>query len=150
MLRLSQLCESIAATAKKTEKVRLVAEYLRGAPVEETAVGALYLCGRVFPRREERILSIGFALLLRAVANIAHKNPDELAPVLRHHGDLGAGAEEILRQQAVRPSLDLPEIAAAYDSFSQQPGPSAKQALLEHTLQRLSPLEAKYFIKIAT
>src|SRR5205823_13442605 len=67
---------------------------------------------RVFPRREERILSIGFSLLLRAVANIAHKNPAELAPILQHHGDLGAGAEEILRQHPVNPSLGLPEIAA--------------------------------------
>src|SRR5256885_16209397 len=105
MLAFSQLCESIAATSKKNEKVRLVADYLRGAPLGGAALAALYLCGRVFPRREERILSIGFSLLLRAVANIARKDPHELAPVLRHHGDLGAGAEEILREHPVRPSL---------------------------------------------
>src|SRR2546423_5383087 len=150
MLAFCQLCESIAATSKKNEKVRLVADYLRGAPLEEAALAALYLCGRVFPRREERILSIGFSLLLRAVANIAHKNPADLAPILQHHGDLGAGAEEILRQHPVNPSLGLPEIAAVYDSLAKQRGPTAKQALLEHTLQRLSGLEAKYFIKIAT
>src|SRR5713101_9322875 len=104
MLRFAQLCESIAATAKKTEKVALVADYLRTVPVEEAALGALYLCGRVFPRREERVLSIGFSILLRAVAKIADKNPAELAPILRHHGDLGAGAEEILSHHPSRPS----------------------------------------------
>src|SRR5256885_3707 len=72
------------------------------------------------------------------------------APLLRHHGDLGAGAKEILRANPVRPSLGFPEIAAVYDSLAKQRGPAAKQALLEHTLQRLSALEAKYFIKIAT
>jgi len=92
MLRFSQLCESIAATTKKTEKVRLVAEFLRNSELEEAALAALYLCGRVFPRREERVLSIGFSLLLRAVASISQKQPQELAPALRHHGDLGAGA----------------------------------------------------------
>src|SRR6202045_4687824 len=96
MIRLAQLCESIAATTKKTEKVSLVADYLRAAPVEEAALGALYLCGRVFPRREERVLSIGFSILLRAVAAIVKKDPHELATILRHHGDIGAGAEEIL------------------------------------------------------
>jgi DNA ligase 1 len=150
MLRFSQLCESIAATSKKNEKVRLVADYLRGVPLEEAALGALYLCGRVFPRREERILSIGFSLLLRAVAKIARKDPHELAPVLRHHGDLGAGAEEILQAHPVKASLSLPEIATVYESLAKQRGPTAKQSLLEHTLQRLSALEAKYFIKIAT
>jgi DNA ligase-1 len=150
MLPFAQLCESIAATTKKNEKVSLVANYLSTAPVEDSALAALYLCGRAFPRREERILSIGFSILLRAVAKIARKNPPDLAPVLRHHGDLGAGAEEILREHPVRSSLTLPQIAEAFASLAQQRGPAAKQALLEHTLQRLSALEAKYFIKIAT
>src|SRR6202163_2304996 len=150
MLRLAQLCESIAATSKKNEKVALVAGYLRTAPVDESALAALYLCGRVFPRREERVLAIGFSLLLRAVAKIANKNPTELSPTLRHYGDLGAGAEEILVDHAVRASLPLPQIAEVFASLAQQRGPAAKQALLEHTLQRLSALEAKYFIKVAT
>jgi DNA ligase-1 len=150
MLRFAQLCESIAATTKKTEKVSLVADYLRTAPVEDAALGALYLCGRVFPRREERVLSIGFSILLRAVAKVAEKNPTQLAPVLRHHGDLGAGAEEILREHPVRSSLNLSQIAEVYASLAQQRRAAAKQALLEHTFRRLSALEAKYFIKIAT
>src|SRR6202047_3920232 len=150
MIRLAQLCESIAATTKKTEKVRLVADYLQVTPVEEASLAALYLCGRVFPPREERVLSIGFSILLRAVAKIAKKNPAELAPVLRHHGDLGAGAEEILHDHPVRSSLTLRQIAEVYASLAQQRRAAAKQALLEHTLQRLSAMEAKYFIKIAT
>src|ERR1700756_1572072 len=150
MLRFSQLCEAIAATTKKNEKTRLVADYLQTVPLEEAALGALYLCGRVFPRREERVLSIGFSLLLRAVANVAGKDPAELAPILRHHGDLGAGAEEILQEQAVQATLSFPEIATVYDALAGQRGPSAKQGLLEQTLRHLSALEAKYFIKIAT
>jgi DNA ligase-1 len=150
MLRFAQLCESIAATSKKSEKITLVADYLRIAPVEEAALGALYLCGRVFPRREERVLSIGFSILLRAVASIAKKSPAELAGVLRHHGDLGAGAEEILRDHPVRSSVSLPQIAEVYASLAEQRRAAAKQELLEHTLQRLSAVEAKYFIKIAT
>jgi DNA ligase 1 len=150
MLRFAQLCESIAATTKKTEKVSLVADYLRAAAVEEAALGALYLCGRAFPRREERVLSIGFSILLRAVAKVAEKDPIQLAPVLRHHGDLGAGAEEILREHPVRPSLCLAQVAEVFASLAQQRRSAAKQALLEHTFQRLSAPEAKYFIKIAT
>jgi DNA ligase 1 len=150
MLRFAQLCESVAATTKKTEKVALVADYLRSTPAEQSALAALYLCGRVFPRREERVLSIGFSILLRAVAKIARKDATELAPVLRHHGDLGAGAEEILSDHTVGSSVSLPQIAEVYASLAQQRGPAAKQALLEHTFQRLSALEAKYFIKIAT
>ena len=150
MLRFAQLCESIAETTKKNEKISLVADYFRSSPADAAALAALYLCGRPFPRREERVLSIGFSILLRAVAKIARKDPSSLAAVLRHHGDLGAGAEEILRDHPVRSSLSLPQIAEVFASLAQQRGAAPKQALLEHTLQRLSALEAKYFIKIAT
>src|SRR5262249_50740124 len=154
MLHFSQLCESIAATTKKTEKVRLVAEFLRNSGTEESALAALYLCGRAFPRREERVLSMGFSLLLRAVANIARKQPPELAAALRHHGDLGAGAEEILsgtpRGSSPLPAVTLAEMASIFALLAQQRGPAAKQALLEPVLRRMTPLEAKYFIKIAT
>ena len=150
MFRFSQLCESVSATTKKTEKIRLVAEYFRTSSPENAALAALYLCGRVFPRREERVLSIGFAILLRAVAAIAKKDPHGLAPVLRHHGDLGAGAEEILQGQQTPSPLTLTDIAAVYDSLGRQRGPAAKQALFEQTLRHLSALEAKYFIKLCT
>jgi len=150
MFLFSQLCEAIAATTKKTEKIRLVADYLRTSSPENAGLAALYLCGRVFPRREERILSIGFSILLRAVAAIAKKDPRELAPTLRHHGDIGAGAEEILQAHQTPSALTLGDIATVYDSLGRQRGPAAKQNLFEQTLRQLSALEAKYFIKLCT
>jgi DNA ligase 1 len=150
MFRFSQLCESVAATTKKTEKIRLVADYLRASTPENAALAALYLCGRVFPRREERVLSVGFSILLRSVAVVAQKDPHELAPILRRHGDLGAGAEEILQTHQTPSARTLTDIAAVYDSLGRERGPAAKQALFEHTLRNLSGLEAKYFIKLCT
>jgi DNA ligase-1 len=150
MFRFSQLCEAIAATTKKTEKIRLAADYLRTSSPENAGLAALYLCGRVFPRREERVLSIGFSILLRAVAAIAKKNPHQLAPTLRHHGDIGASAEEILQAHQTPSALTLADIAAVYDALGRQRGSAAKQALFEQTLCQLSALEAKYFIKLCT
>jgi DNA ligase 1 len=150
MFRFSQLCESIAATTKKTEKIRMAADYLASSSAENAAIAALYLCGRVFPRREERVLSIGFSILLRAVAAIAQRNPHDLAPTLRHHGDIGAGAEEILQAHRIPSSLTLGDIAAVYETLARQRGPAPKQALFEQTLRLLSALEAKYFIKLCT
>src|ERR1700730_10566442 len=130
MFRFSQLCESVAATTKKTEKTRLVADYLRTSTPENAAIAALYLCGHVSPSREERVLSIGFSILLRSVAVVAQKDPHELAPILRHHGDIGAGAEEILQAHQTRSALTLADIAAVYDPLGRKRGPAAKQALL--------------------
>ena len=154
MYAFSQLCESIAATTKKLEKVRLVAGYLRttaaAGDIDDAALGALYLCGRVFPRREERVLSVGFSVILKAVASIVVKDPRELGPILRHHGDIGAGAEEILAEHRTPSSLKLSDVAEIFDALARQRGPAGKQSLFEDALRRLSALEAKYFIKICT
>ena len=154
MYAFSQLCESIAATTKKLEKVRLVADYLRttaaAGDIDNAALGALYLCGRVFPRREERVLSVGFSVILKAVASIVVKDPRELGPILRHHGDIGAGAEEILAEHRTPSSLKLSDVAEIFDALARQRGPAGKQSLFEDALRRLSALEAKYFIKICT
>src|SRR5690348_907354 len=51
--------ETVAATTKKTEKVRLVADYFLARPVDDAAQAALFLSGRAFPAWEERTLQIG-------------------------------------------------------------------------------------------
>jgi DNA ligase 1 len=152
MFAFSQLCESIAATTKKLEKIQLVADYFRSLhdDLDNAALGALYLCGRVFPQREERVLSVGFSVILRAVAAISGKDPHELAPTLRHHGDIGAGAEEILAEHRAPSTMRLTDVADVYDALARQRGPAGKQALFEEALRKLSALEAKYFIKICT
>ena len=154
MYAFSQLCESIGATTKKLEKVRLVADYLQALVVagdlENAALGALYLCGQVFPRREERVLSVGFSVILKAVASIVAKDPRELGPILRHHGDIGAGAEEILADHRTPSSLSLIDVAAIFDALVRRRGPAGKQSLFEDALRRMSALEAKYLIKICT
>ena len=38
MRTLAETCEAIAATTKKLEKIRIVAEYLKSRPVEEASV----------------------------------------------------------------------------------------------------------------
>ena len=150
MLRFSQLCESIAATTKKNEKVRLTADYFRTVAVWEAALAALYLSGRSFPRREERVLSIGFSLLLHAVASVVDVDAKQLGPVLSRHGDLGAAAEEVLPKQTGVPQVRLAELPGIFSALGLERGPAAKQSLLEKTLRRFSALEAKYFIKVAT
>lgn len=150
MLRFSQLCESIASTTKKNQKVRLVADYFRAVAVEEAALAALYLSGRSFARQEERVLSIGFSLLLHAVARVVDLDGKQLGPVIGRHGDLGAAAEEVLPKETAAPRIALAELPSIFSALGLERGPAAKQALLEKTLRRLSALEAKYFIKVAS
>ena len=85
MQQFAATCEAVAATTKKTEKVRLVAEYFRSRPMAEAAQAAIFLSGRAFPAWDERTLQVGGTLLWRAVAEISNKGDVALTDGFGHN-----------------------------------------------------------------
>jgi DNA ligase 1 len=148
MQHLAETCEAVAATTKKTEKVRLVAAYFRARPVDAPQA-AVFLSGRAFPAWEERTLQVGGTLLWRAVAEISGKGEVALTAAYRRYGDMGSAATEVLAGVAPKSgSLSLADIAAAFDALAQTSGAAGKSRLLQDLLRRTTVLEAKYIIKI--
>src|SRR5580658_9173468 len=96
MQRLAELCERIAATTKKTEKIAMVAEYFRSCDLTDAAISAVFLSGRAFPAFEERTLQIGGALLWKVVKEVTGATENELGAGYRKTGDLGAAAHRVL------------------------------------------------------
>jgi DNA ligase 1 len=150
MRTFAETAEKIAATTKKLEKTALLAEYLKTAPLDEAAVGAVFFSGRPFPAWEETTLQVGGTLLWRTVKELSGRSEHELTAAYRKLGDLGAVAGAVLPQPCSdgrpRPSniqLIFREIAAAR-------GPAAKGILVRKLLSEVSPLEAKYIVKIMT
>jgi len=141
--------EAVAATTKKTEKVRLVAEYFRSRPVEEAAQAAVFFSGRAFSAWEERTLQVGGTLLWRTVGEISGKGEVALTAAYRRYGDLGAAAQEVLENTApAKSSLSVTELAAAFDELARTSNTATRLRLLEDLLRRATALEAKYVIKI--
>lgn len=150
MRRFAETCEAVSATTRKTEKVRLVSDYLRSLPLDDAAQAAIFLTGRAFPRREERTLAVGGSLIWQTVGRLASLAPGEMGGMYRKHGDLGGMAEELLRGSRATAELSLREVAAAFENLAALRGPAQKLAALEQLLQRGSPVEVKYIIKVAT
>jgi DNA ligase-1 len=149
MHRFATTAEAVAATTKKLEKVRLVAEYFRSQPVDEAAQAAIFLSGRAFPAWEERTLQVGGTLLWRAVSEISGKGDVALTAAYRRHGDLGAAARDVLEATAPgSSSLSVKELAAAFNELTRTSAAAHKLTLLQQVLRRATALEAKYVIKI--
>lgn len=149
MQGLATTAEAVAATTKKTEKVRLVAEYLSTHPVDEAAQAAVYLSGRAFPAWEERTLQVGGTLLWRAVGEISGKGDIALTAAYRRHGDMGAAAQDVLKNTApARSSLSIAEVAVVFDELARTSSAARKLSLLQELLRQATALEAKYIIKI--
>jgi DNA ligase-1 len=149
MQRLAETCEAIAATTKKSLKTGIVADYLKSRTVDEAAVSAVFLSGRAFPTWEETTLQVGGALLWRVVQELSGKDEATLTSAYRKHGDLGAVAGEALAERSGQ-GLSVLEVADTFRRIAAARGPAAKAALVRDLLERATPLEAKYIVKIMT
>jgi DNA ligase-1 len=143
------LCELVASTSRKNEKVAAVAKYLSSLPAEVAGLAARYLGGTPFAAWEERTLQVGGNLLWRALAELSGEDRP-LVEAFRKYRDLGTAAEAVLREQHNHRGgiLTLQQLAGSFDALAEARGPAAKLALLKALLTQASALEAKYILKI--
>jgi hypothetical protein len=149
MRQLAETCEAIAATTKKLQKIAIVAAFLKSRSPDEAAMAAVFLSGRAFPAWEETTLQVGGTLLWRVVAELSGKSEASLTATYRQHGDLGAVAGEVLGQRPGQ-GVGVLEVEKIFREIAAARGPAAKTALVRGLLARMSPLEAKYIVKIMT
>src|SRR5438105_10171414 len=134
MLRFAAVAEAIAATTKKTEKVRLLAEYFTGSPVEEAATAAVFFSGRPFAAYEEATLQVGGSLLWRLISEISQADDAALSAAYRKYGDLGDAATEVFHStdSATQQPLRLAEVAASFRELAIARGSAAKSQILRN------------------
>jgi DNA ligase 1 len=152
MQHFAELCERIAATSKKTEKVAMVAEYFRSLEIiEDAVISAVFLSGRAFPAFDERTLQIGGSLLWKLVGELTGARTAALTAAYRKRGDLGAAAYDVLLANApATPTITLQHVRNIFDQIAATRTAAAKAAVLESLLERATALEAKYILKIIT
>jgi DNA ligase-1 len=149
MQRLAQTFERIAGTTKKLEKIALTAELLRASSGDEAAIAAVFLSGMPFPVYEETTLQVGGSLLWRIVAELSENTEPELIAAYRKLGDLGAVAGAVLKEKPGQ-DVSLAEVEQTFRRIATAKGPSSKGAIVRELLSGVTPLEAKYIVKIMT
>jgi DNA ligase-1 len=151
MQQLAETCEAVSATTKKTEKVAIVAAYLRSRSVADAALSAVFLSGRAFAAYEERTLQVGGAILWRAIREFSGASESALTAAYKKHGDLGKASFDILATTAPKTStLTLREVGHAFSEVANASGAGPKTKLITDLLAQATALEAKYFVKIIT
>jgi DNA ligase 1 len=145
-----QTCDAVAATTKRLEKVRLVAELFQSASVEDASRMAVFLTGIPFPRREERVLGVGGSSLSKLVVSMAGPRAKDLGKAYRAHGDLGDAAEQLLSDHSANAGISIAELAAGFDQIASLRNQAEKLDVLRKLFDRATPGEVKYVIKIMT
>jgi DNA ligase 1 len=164
MRKFAEACERIAGTTKKLEKTAIVADYLKSKSPEEASIAAVFLSGRPFAVWEETTLQVGGRLLWQVVGELSAKSQQELTAAYRKHGDLGAMAAEVLPLRSGVGSVggnedsgspaesksSILEVQGAFRKIAAARGSTAKAILVRELLSQVTPLEAKYVVKIVT
>src|ERR1700719_3649245 len=150
MRRLVLICEAVAATTKKTAKVTLVSELFKSLPLEDAASAAIFLTGRPFPHRDERVLGVGGSQLAKIVIENAHADAADLGKRYRAHGDLGVMAEHLLLKRPSTADVSLQQLAKTFNQLPEVRTAAQKMALIKNLFEHMSAGEVKYTIKIMT
>ncbi|HTZ89212.1 MAG TPA: ATP-dependent DNA ligase [Alloacidobacterium sp.] len=147
----AELCEQLSATSKKLEKRALISDYLKSLTVEDASCAALYLSGQPFAETDRRTLNVGGSLLSRAVAQLSGADKNAMYAAYRRHGDLGAAAFDLFQaRKDIPPTLTLEDVESAFEALATAKGPTGKQPRLLELLEKSTPIEAKYLIKLIT
>lgn len=150
MRRFVEACEAVAATTKKLAKVARVSELLLSLSPDDAATAAIFLTGRPFAHRDERVLGVGGSQLAKVVAQIAQADDADLGKTYRAHGDLGDMAEHLLLKRPSSADVSLKHVAETFEKLPNARGSAQKMALVRKLFEPMSAGEVKYAIKIMT
>ena len=149
-------CAQIAATTRKLEKIRLLADYFRLLSSPSLNHAAVWFTGHAFPPSQNKKLQLGWALIRDALCAVGNLDQAGFGQVYLKHSDLGEAALEILEQvspdSAIDPSapFTMEAVSLFFDQVLAARGPSGKLPILVQALRRCQPLEAKFLVKILT
>jgi DNA ligase-1 len=138
---------AIAATTKKSEKERLLADYLRTLDDATLERAVVFFSGAPFARREQRVVGVGGAAIGDAVCEVAGCTPDELWAAWPKYADFGDVVAEALANAKPR-DVTLSEVGEAFALLAATQAPAEKRAVLAELLRKVDAQGARYIVKI--
>jgi DNA ligase-1 len=143
--------DAVRATPKKLEKHAALARYLGGLDDSDLQIAARLFAGAPFPRRDERVLSVGWSALSDVLLERSGKTGGDMAESYQRHADLGDVAADLMAERpAAGDRLTLADVAEAFDAIAAARGVTPKRDLLRATLARATADEARYLVKIVS
>ena len=143
--------DAVRATAKKLEKHAVLARYLGSLEDGDLVIAARLLAGAPFPRRDERVLSVGWSALSDVLLERSGKTGEDMAASYQRHADLGDVAAELIGEDPPRGDrVSLADVVATFDAIAAARGVGPKRELLRALLARSSGDEARYIVKIVS
>ena len=136
------------ARLDKTEKLRAYFATLGPISSASAALAALYFTARPFPQSSALTLNLGYALIKRALHALSGLNEADYRAAYQRFPDAGDGAEAALQNRTTPAPFPLLAVGEFLTALATTRAPTAKLDLLQSRLGTLTPVEAKFLIKL--
>jgi len=153
----AQVCDAIAATPAKTQKIQRLAAYLSSLSKADLCAAVRFVAGDPLPAGDDRRLAIGGRTLVAAARAVWSPTEADLGEAYRATGDLGDALARIVRPPTdlglFRETLSPAGFAALLEELASAPAGKASGKRREATCERAfraceDPREAAYVAKI--
>ncbi len=155
-LTLATLFEQLEKTSSGNTMREILAEFLKKVPEDDIAV-ICYLClGQIASEYEGEVLGIADKSILKSIAAAGGTDISKVQKIMKEVGDAGLTAEKVLQHKprTLVPvgKLAVHELFEKLHKVTQTSGTGSqdqKSNIIVSLLQKASPLEAKYVVRIA-
>src|SRR5438132_307513 len=158
-------CDAAAATASKLKKQEVLAGYFRSLDEMDLRLAVRFARGRAFSSTDERVLSVGGAILSDVIFSILNVDQQEFWGLVVKNGEVGEALAQVWPADGVgciaeepatviplpqaEGSLTLGEMADAFDDLARTGVVQRKREILRRLFTRcIHPREAAYLTKI--
>jgi DNA ligase 1 len=149
---LARTGDAIAQTSSKSEKVRLLAQFLAATAEDELAQTARYFGGGVFPAGDQRTLQVGGAAFSAVLRQVTGADDAAIRAAWRRHSDAGDVTGDLLSRLSGREitPITIHDLDQAFAQIAGARVARERTVLLGALLGRASPDEARYIAKLIT
>jgi len=142
--------DGIAGTTSKREKVRVLANFLRGCDTEELPLATRYFSGSVFATGDPRTLNVGGAVFSRVLRDLGGAGDAEMARAWRQYADVGDVTRAVLAGKDDVPAgaVTLVRLGGLLCAIADASGVRSKTAALRDLLAATTPEGARYVAKL--
>jgi DNA ligase-1 len=147
----AETAEAVRGTRATSQKTAIVAAYLRSLDAAALPAAAVFLSGRPFPERDQRVTGLGWRAVSTVVQAVAGADEGAMRRAYDRSSDVGTATGELLAESGHEPAgepLSLVEVAEAYDRLAGTRGRDAKAEVFAGLLRRADPLSARYVTAI--
>ncbi len=155
---LSELYEKLEVTSKRTLMIDLVAGFLRRLDVEEVEPATSMILGRALPAWDQRNLEVSWIAISGVIKRLTNVNWRKFEDAFSKTGDIGTATKLVFETSRIRRQttlfkkhLTVPEVWRHLIAIAETSGYGSRERkarLLETLLGGVTPLEAKYIVKI--